>query len=156
MTRWVLLFVAGIWAGAQNAVAGGGFYAGPPPFDVSNGELVSTLRDYYRFARMLTSGGRVDGRQLISPDSVAQMTSDQVPPANKTPESFFPGFWDGMSWGFGVGVRTEGPQRRRYGWSGGQGTDFFIDPNGTIGILLTQVEMGAPMFGLLEEFQALA
>jgi hypothetical protein len=26
--------------------AGGGFYAGSPPFDVSHGELVSTARDY--------------------------------------------------------------------------------------------------------------
>src|SRR5579859_1178057 len=39
--------------------AGGGFYAGPPPFDVSHGELVSTAADYHRFARMLAEGGRV-------------------------------------------------------------------------------------------------
>ena len=39
--------------------AGGGFYAGPPPFDVSHGELVSTARDYHRFLRMLVDGGRV-------------------------------------------------------------------------------------------------
>jgi hypothetical protein len=60
-----------------------------------------------------------------------------------------------MGWGFGVGVQTEGPRRGRWGWSGGQGTDFFVDPDGTIGILLTQVEMGPPMFPLLDEFQAL-
>ena len=47
-----------------------------------------------------------------------------------------------MGWGFGVGVQTEGPLRGRYGWSGGQGTDFFVDPDGTVGILLTQVELG--------------
>ena len=33
--------------------AGAGFYAGPPSFDVSHGELVSTARDYHRFAPML-------------------------------------------------------------------------------------------------------
>jgi CubicO group peptidase (beta-lactamase class C family) len=83
------------------------------------------------------------------------MTSDQVPAENKTPDSFFPGFWDGTGWGFGVEVQSEGPRRGRYGWSGGQGTNFFVDPDGTIGILLTQVEMGEQMFPLIDEFQSL-
>jgi CubicO group peptidase (beta-lactamase class C family) len=135
--------------------AGGGFYAGPPAFDVSHGELVSTARDFHRFTRMLADGGQVDGKAVISADHLRQMISDQVPAENKAPDSFFPGFWEGMGWGFGVGVRTEGLQRGRYGWSGGQGTDFFVDPDGTIGILLTQVELGAEMSPMVEEFQAL-
>jgi CubicO group peptidase (beta-lactamase class C family) len=135
--------------------AGGGFYAGPPPFDVSHGELVSTARDFHRFAAMLADGGRIDGEPFISADHLRQMTSDQVPERNKTPESFFPGFWEGMGWGFGVAVQTEGPRRGRYGWSGGQGTDFFVDPDATIGILLTQVELGEQMLTMIEEFQAL-
>ena len=135
--------------------ASGGFYAGPPPFDVSHGELVSTAHDFHRFTRMLADGGRVDGEPIISADNLGQMISDQVPAVNKTPDSFFPGFWEGMGWGFGVGVQTEGPRRGRYGWSGGQGTDFFVDPDGTIGILLTQVELGDHMIPMLEEFQAL-
>jgi CubicO group peptidase (beta-lactamase class C family) len=135
--------------------AGGGFYAGPPPFDVSHGELVSTARDFHRFARMLAVGGMVDGEQMISANHLWQMTSDQTPAENKTPESFFPGFWDGMGWGFGVGVQTDGPHRGRYGWSGGQGTDFFVDPDGTVGILLTQVEMGERMGPMVEQFQGL-
>src|SRR6188508_1403307 len=32
---------------------------------------------------------------------------------------------------------------------------FFVDPDGTVGVLLTQVEMGERMQILLEEFQAL-
>jgi CubicO group peptidase (beta-lactamase class C family) len=135
--------------------AGGGFYAGPPSFDVSHGELVSTARDYHRFARMLADGGRVNGQPMISPDHLQQMTSDQVPAACKTADSFFPGFWDGMGWGFGVAVQTAGPQRGRIGWSGGQGTDFFVDLDGTVGILLTQVEMGEHLWPLVEQFQAL-
>lgn len=135
--------------------AGGGFYAGPPPFDVSHGELVSTARDFHRFARMLADGGRVDGEPVISTDHLRQMTSDQVPAENKTPESFFPGFWDEMGWGFGVGVQTKGPHRGRYGWSGGQGTNFFVDRDGTVGILLTQVELGEHLGPMLAEFQAL-
>ena len=43
---------------AETEPAGGGFYAGPPPFDVSHAELVSTVEDYHRFVRMLADGGR--------------------------------------------------------------------------------------------------
>jgi CubicO group peptidase (beta-lactamase class C family) len=136
--------------------AGGGFYAGPPPFDVSHAELVCTARDLHRFLRMLVEGGRVDGAPLISEVHLGQMTSDQVPAENKTPDSFFPGFWDATGWGFGVGVETTSPRRGRYGWSGGQGTNFYVDPDGTVGILLTQVEMGERMIGMVDEFQALS
>ena len=135
--------------------ARGGFYAGPPPFDVSHAELVSTARDYHRFLRMLVEGGRVDGAPLISDVHLRQMTSDQVPAGNKTPDSFFPGFWDRTGWGFGVGVEPSGPRSERYGWSGGQGTNFYVDPDGTLGILLTQVEMGEHMSRMVDEFQAL-
>jgi CubicO group peptidase (beta-lactamase class C family) len=135
--------------------AGGGFYAGPPKFDVSHGELVSTGRDFYRFARMLADGGRVEGKPVISADHLSKITTDQVPAECKTPESFFPGFWDETGWGFGVGVKTAGPQRGRFGWSGGQGTNFFVDPDGTVGVLLTQAELGEQMWPLVEEFQSL-
>ncbi len=140
---------------AEIEPAGGGFYAGPPSFDVSHSELVATARDYHRFARMLADGGRVGGRQMVSPDHLQQMTSDQVPAACKSDDSFFPGFWDGMGWGFGVAVKTAGPQRRRFGWSGGLGTDFFVDPDGIVGVLLTQVEMGGDIWPLIDQFQSL-
>jgi CubicO group peptidase (beta-lactamase class C family) len=135
--------------------AAGGFYAGQPAFDVSHGELVSTVRDYTRFARVLADGGRFEGRQVVSDEHLRLMTSDQVPAIAKTPDSFFPGFWDGTGWGFGVGVDTKGGRSGRYGWSGGAGTNFFVDPDGTVGVLLTQVEMGERMQPLLDEFHAL-
>lgn len=134
---------------------GGGFYAGPPPFDISHGELVSTAADFHRFLSVLARGGTVDGRTLISADHLRQLTSDQVPAGCKTPESFFPGFWEGTGWGYGVNIHTTGPRQGRYGWSGGLGTDFFVDPDGTVAVLLTQVEMGGHLWPLIEEFQAL-
>jgi CubicO group peptidase (beta-lactamase class C family) len=126
--------------------------AGRRPFDVSHGDLVSTVGDYTRFVRMLADGGRFDGRPIVSEEHLRLMTSDQVPAVAKTPDSFFPGFWDGSGWGFGVGVDTGSG---RYGWSGGLGTNFFADPDGTVGVLLTQVAMGRRMQPLLAEFHAL-
>ncbi|GIF75882.1 serine hydrolase domain-containing protein [Asanoa siamensis] len=128
--------------------AGAGDYAGPPPHDVSHGELVSTLVDYTRFVRVLADGGRFEGGRIVSAEHLRLMTTDQVPAAAKTPDSFFPGFWDDEGWGFGVGVRGTG----RYGWSGGLGTTFFVDPDGTAGVLLTQVEIGERLQPLFDEF----
>jgi CubicO group peptidase (beta-lactamase class C family) len=130
--------------------AAGGFYAGPPPFDIDHGELVSTARDFYRFARALA-----DGAGLISAEHTRLLTSDQVPEHCKTPDSFFPGFWDGTGWGFGVALQVEGRHHGRYGWSGGLGTNFFVDPDATVGVLLTQVEMDGRLWPLIADFQEL-
>jgi len=129
--------------------AGGGFYAGPPPFDVSHSEVVSTAPDFHRFLRALVDDA------LVAPAHRRLLTTDQVPAAAKTPDSFFPGFWNGTGWGFGVAVKTDGRERGRFGWAGGLGTDFFVDPDGTVGILLTQVEMGAQLTPLIQGFQEL-
>ncbi|SOC57924.1 serine hydrolase domain-containing protein [Ornithinimicrobium cerasi] len=135
---------------------GGGPYLGPPPLDPAHGELVSTAADYHRFVRMLVDGGRLDGRSFLDAGLVREMLRDQVAPGARTPESFMPGFWDVMGWGYGVAVTLAGEHAGRFGWSGGQGTDFFVDPDGTIAILLTQVELDETMFELLGRFQELA
>ncbi len=116
---------------------------------------MSTGADYVRFLRALTADDTGGGAPLVSPEHRRLLTTDQVPTGNKTTESFFPGFWDGTGWGFGVAVVADGPHRGRFGWSGGQGTDFFVDPDGRIGVLLTQVELGERVWPLVEEFQAL-
>ncbi|GAB3170860.1 serine hydrolase [Myceligenerans halotolerans] len=130
--------------------AGAGFYVAPAPFDVSHSELVSTLADYHAFLRAL-----VDGR-LINPDLRDELRRDQVEAAAKTPDSFFPGFWESTGWGYGVSVVASGPHRGRFGWSGGLGTDFFVEPDGTICIVMTQVEMDERIFALLGELQGLS
>lgn len=128
--------------------AAGGFSVAPAPFDVSHSELVSTAADFAAFARMLASGGRHGGEEFLARDLLTQLSSDQVPSSVKTPESFFPGFWDGTGWGFGVMVQTDGPHQGRFGWSGGLGTDFFVDPDGAFRVVLAQVEMGPEMMAL--------
>ncbi len=62
----------------EDEPAGGGYHVGYPPYDISRGELVSTARDYHRFATMLMRGGEIDGVRLLSPESVAMMTRDHI------------------------------------------------------------------------------
>ncbi|MFC0676081.1 serine hydrolase domain-containing protein [Brachybacterium hainanense] len=125
----------------------GGFHVAPAPYDLSHAELVSTLADYHRFLRALVDG------ELLGAEHLAALRSDQVPTRIKGEDSFFPGFWDGTGWGFGVCVLTQGPHTGRFGWSGGLGTDFFVDPDGSITIVLAQVEMDEPVFTMIGELQ---
>src|SRR6476620_4306219 len=44
------------------------------------GGLLGTASDYSRFCQMLVNGGELDGVRLLSPKTLAVMTSDQLPP----------------------------------------------------------------------------
>lgn len=133
--------------------AAGGFSVAPAPFDLSHSELVSTASDFAAFARMLAAGGRHDGQVIVEADLLDLLRTDQVPAAAKAEDSFFPGFWSGTGWGFGVAVVTDGEHAGRYGWSGGLGTDFFVDPDGSFLVLLTQVEIGDRVMELIGDTQ---
>lgn len=133
----------------------GGTQIGEPTWSVDHEELVSTAADFLAFARMLRGGGELDGRRYLSPESLRELTRDQVVPEAKTPDSFFPGFWDDQGWGYGVCV-TLRDHPGRYGWSGGLGTDFVVDPDAdAIALLLTQVEMGEDVMRLAGQVASL-
>ncbi len=100
---------------------------------------------------MLATGGWHGGDEILDPGLVSAMRSDQVPSEAKTPDSFFPGFWDGMGWGYGVAVETSGDRAGSYGWSGGLGTHVYVDPDGSFGVVLTQVEIGPHTFRLIDD-----
>ncbi len=105
-----------------------------PVFLSGGGGLVSTARDYLRFARMLHGGGVLDGTRLLSRKTIAFMTSDHL--AGMAGATSGPMYLPGPGYGFGLGfaVRTEqgGPLTAGsvgdYNWSGLAGTYFWIDP----------------------------
>jgi CubicO group peptidase (beta-lactamase class C family) len=86
---------------------------------------------------------------------VTAMTTDQLTPALRATDSVF---LDGQSWGFGGGVdiapRNPWNVIGRYGWVGGTGTSAHVVPaDGSLAVLLTQVELGGPTgSGVLETF----
>lgn len=118
-----------------------------PAFPSGAGGLVSTAPDLYAFARMLLAGGLTgDGRALLTPGSVRQMTTDWLTPAQREGGELF---LEGQGWGFGgsVDVSPRDPWNvsGRYGWVGGTGTAAHIVPStDTTAILLTQLEMSGP------------
>lgn len=106
----------------------------PPIFLSGGGGMVSTARDYLRFARMLKNGGELDGVRLLSRKTIEFMTADHLgalPGAMEGP-MYLPGPAYGFGLGFGVRLATGCAQTPGsigdYNWSGLAGTYFWIDP----------------------------
>jgi CubicO group peptidase (beta-lactamase class C family) len=133
-------------AGLELVDAPDGQWSSVPVFPSGAGGLVSTVDDWHSFGRMLLADGTFDGRRLLSPESVRQMTSDHL---TKTQRDASALFLEGQGWGFGgsVDVAVDDPWNvpGRYGWIGGTGTAAHIIPSsGTVTILMTQLEMSGP------------
>ncbi len=100
------------------------------------GGLLSTAPDYARFCQMLLNGGELNGVRLLSPKTIAVMTSDQIPPGIPRfgYEDLAPTREMGQGFGLGFAVRTDAGHNPLSGsvgdyfWAGGDGTYFWVDP----------------------------
>jgi len=105
------------------------------------GGMFSTAGDYARFSQMLLNGGTLDGVRILSPKTIALMTSDQLPATveRHTPVAMALGAFGpvpemGTSFGLGFAVRVD-PGRNPvpgsvgdFSWGGITGTLFWVDP----------------------------
>jgi CubicO group peptidase (beta-lactamase class C family) len=104
------------------------------------GGLMSTAEDYFKFAQMLLNDGELQGTRLLAPRTVEIMRSPVVPET-------LPGRVPGEGFGLSVRVITNPLARNTFlsagsfGWSGGFGTHFWVDPKErVIGILMAQTD----------------
>jgi len=112
--------------------------------------LVSTAYDYTRFQLMLLGGGSLDGRQILSAESVTVMTTDQL-------GDLFDGDKDGFGLAFRIASENSGgPLPPGTFWGGGAyHSQYWIDPaNNTVGIILTQL-IPAAGSDILQRFKKL-
>jgi CubicO group peptidase (beta-lactamase class C family) len=103
-----------------------------------SGGLFSTAESYVPFGIMLANGGELNGVRLLSRKSVEMLRAVHVPDT-------LPGRPAGEGYGLGVRVVTDHAARGTllsngtYGWSGAQGTHFFVDPQEElVGVLMVQ------------------
>jgi len=111
---------------APDGARGQGHYVDGPRKNFSGGAgLVSTARDYARFLEMTRNGGTLDGVRVLSPRSVALMTTNQSGPLHST---------TGLGFGFGfetvdrygaLGFSSVGAYR----WGGAYGSNYLVDPD---------------------------
>jgi CubicO group peptidase (beta-lactamase class C family) len=107
-----------------------------PEWESGGGGLISTIIDYARFSQMLLNGGKLDGKQYLSPSAFRQMTSDQIGPGSGVMRDYFYFPGDGFGFGYGLAVRTDPgiakpPPPGSIGelkWDSGSGTYFGVDP----------------------------
>jgi CubicO group peptidase (beta-lactamase class C family) len=127
-----------------------GSWSRPPAFEDGAAGLVSTAGDLLAFSRMLLRGGA----PVLPAESVRAMTTDQLTPEQKARGGLGPDFFKGRSWGFGQAVLDSGA----YGWAGGFGSTWLMDPNEDLTVIvLTQrmFESGEPP-ALHTDYQAAA
>src|SRR5215813_12637076 len=146
LDRFTSYYRAAPAGGLELVDAPGGQWSSRPAFPSGAGGLVSTADDWHCFAKMLLAGGSAGGRQLLSPASVRQMTTDQLTRSQRDASRLF---LEGQGWGFGGSVDVEAIDPwnvpGRYGWVGGTGTAAHITAStGAVTILLSQLELAGP------------
>jgi len=111
---------------APDGARGQGHYVDGPRKSFSGGAgLLSTARDYARFLEMTRNGGMLDGVRVLSPRTVALMTTNQSGTLHST---------TGLGFGFGfetvdrygaMGLSSVGAYR----WGGAYGSNYLVDPD---------------------------
>ena len=124
-----------------------------PQFEMGGGGLMSTMADYTRFCRMVLNGGELDGKRIMSAETVDAMCTNAMGdlrvrklvtanPAFSNDAEFFPGVE--KSWGLTFQINEEPlPTGRPAGglsWAGLANSYFWIDrTNGIGGVYATQI-----------------
>ena len=106
-----------------------------------SGGLYSTAEDYIPLGMMLANGGQLNGKRLLGRKTVEMMSAAHVPDT-------LPGRPAGEGYGLSVRVVTNHAARGTmlsdgtFGWSGAQGTHFFVDPKEQlVGVLMVQTSI---------------
>lgn len=104
------------------------------------GGLVSTLREYIRFAEALRAGGVLDGVRILSPKTIDYMTMNHLSAVLRGGFDGEPEKYPlllrhrGVGFGLGFSIIEDLPANfalgsvGRYYWAGAAGTAFWIDP----------------------------
>ena len=118
------------------------------------GGLVSTLRDYVRFAEAIRNGGELHGKRILSPKTIKYMARNHLPASipsrgGSGEQPLLVGNeMNGFGFGLGFGVVTDTTQQGvigsegQYYWGGAAGTVFWIDPVEDIVVVSMQQLMG--------------
>lgn len=114
-------------------------YRSAPKLLSGGGGLVSTARDYFRFAQMLCNKGIFEGERLLSRKTVELMSMNHLPNgadllAVSPPGQFSEAATAGTGFGLGFSVLFDLAKAQiagspgQFAWGGAASTAFWIDP----------------------------
>jgi CubicO group peptidase (beta-lactamase class C family) len=118
---------------APDTARGQGHYIEGPRKNFSGGAgLLSTARDYARFLEMCRNGGTLNGVRILSPRTLALMTTNQIGTLHSN-----------AGLGFGLGFETTDRYGASglssvgsFGWGGAYGTWYRVDPDAHLVMVL--------------------
>jgi CubicO group peptidase (beta-lactamase class C family) len=123
---------------APDGARGQGHYVEGPRKNFAGGAgLLSTARDYARFLEMTRNGGALDGVRILSPRTVALMTTNQSGTLHST---------TGLGFGYGfetadrygaLGLSSVGAYR----WGGAYGSNYLVDPEARLVMVFMMQQM---------------
>lgn len=108
--------------------------------------LNGPIEDYAKFCQMLLNGGSFNGRRILKPETIAQMTT-----INRLPENNA----GGKGFRFGLGFELYNEQKKpvpevsdtAYAWGGLFGTEYIIDPeNNMIALFYLNMPRREPLY----------
>ena len=107
-----------------------------PSFLAGSGGLMSTTKDYWRFAQAVANGGQLDGKRILKDDTVKLMRTNVLPPSAKV--DLYGPSQEGVGFGMDFAIIMD-PQRagtpqglNTFYWGGAFGTWFWIDPTNEV------------------------
>jgi CubicO group peptidase (beta-lactamase class C family) len=140
-------------------------YLKPPAFVSGGGGLVSTTADYLKFCRMLLGRGALGNARLLSPKTLALMTTNHLPGNKTLPELsrslFSEATYDGVGFGLGFAV-TMDPARTlipgstgEYWWGGAATTSFWVDPAEDLAVVFMTQNLPSGAYPVRRELRTL-
>lgn len=128
-------------------------YRGQRGYCSGGAGLTSSAADYARFLQMLLNGGQWNGTRILKPETVREMTGNQI---GDLP---FMSPTDRFGYGFAI-VGDAGKDQvaaaGSYMWGGFYNTGFWVDPkNKLVGVFMTQI-YPSDQPGLFGDFMKLA
>lgn len=110
--------------------------ASKPSFLAGSGGLMSTTKDYWRFAQAVANGGQLDGKRILKDDTIKLMRTNVLPPSAKV--DLYGPSQEGVGFGMDFAIIMD-PQRagtpqglNTFYWGGAFGTWFWIDPTNDV------------------------
>ena len=128
-------------------------YTGARKVFMGGAGLLGTIEDYAKFCQMMLNGGSFNGKQLLGRKTIDIMTRNQIGEALTT--------WDQNKFGLGFEIFGEGDVTKTLGsvgsykWGGMYATDYLIDPQEDLIMLIYTNAHPFPNPNIHERFRTL-